>query len=91
MLTNPITNDVFDYELHGVGEEPLAEDHIIINCRARTTTKHDISLTNPYADKPITYAVETDLVGASGPPTITIPAKKKKGVYTLSITPVLSG
>ncbi len=36
-LTNPITNDVFEYEIKGVSEEPLAEDHIIINCSARKT------------------------------------------------------
>lgn len=32
VMTNPATNDVFEYELKGLGEEPLAIDHLIINC-----------------------------------------------------------
>jgi hypothetical protein len=38
-MTNQMTSDVFEYELNGVGEEPLAKDHIIINCIARKTSK----------------------------------------------------
>ena len=32
VLMNPSTNDVFEYELRGFGEEPVAEEHIILNC-----------------------------------------------------------
>ena len=52
-LFNPLTNDRFEYELKGYGEEPVAEDHIVINCKARETTKHEIELKNPYNDKDI--------------------------------------
>ena len=38
-MTNAITNDIFEYELIGIGEEPLAKDHIIVNCVARKTSK----------------------------------------------------
>lgn len=48
VLTNHLTNDVFEYELVGTGEEPLAEDHIMINCVARTTTLKTIEFPNPY-------------------------------------------
>jgi hypothetical protein len=31
-LTNPTTNDIYDYQLKGVAEEPLAECHITLKC-----------------------------------------------------------
>lgn len=90
ILSNPITNDVFEYEMKGYGEEPVAEEHIILNCLARKTTRREIELKNPYADKPITYKIDTDLINASGPSSITI-AGGKKANYLLSVCPVLSG
>jgi len=71
-LSNPITNDVFEYELKGYGEEPVAEEHIILNCLARRPTKRDIELKNPYTDRTITYHVDTDLINASGKGELTI-------------------
>ncbi len=47
-LMNPYTNDKFEYELKGFGEEPVAEDHIVINCKARETTKYEIELKNQF-------------------------------------------
>jgi hypothetical protein len=32
MLKNEATKEEYEYELKGVGEEPLAEDHIVLNC-----------------------------------------------------------
>lgn len=43
-LTNPLTNDKFEYELKGFGEEPMAEDHIVIDCNARETTTYSIKV-----------------------------------------------
>jgi hypothetical protein len=34
-LKNESTKEEYEYELKGYGEEPLAEDHIILNCAAR--------------------------------------------------------
>ena len=31
-LSNHITNDMYDYVLKGIGEEPLAECHIALKC-----------------------------------------------------------
>lgn len=90
VLSNPQTNDVFEYDLRGYGEEPVAEEHIILQCQARKTTKREIEIKNPYPDKAIIYKIETDLINASGPPSITIPAGKKAN-YVLSVCPVLSG
>lgn len=81
---------MFEYDLKGYGEEPVAEDHIVIHCQARKPTKHEIEVKNPYTDKEITYTVETDLINATGPKTFTIkPGKKAK--YVLTVCPVLSG
>ena len=91
VLQNNLTNDNFEYDLRGIGEEPLAEDHLVINCRARETTVREITITNPNFEKGVTYNVETDLIGASGPSQLVIPPKKKKVTYPLSITPTLSG
>ena len=44
MLLNPITNDVYEYDLKGFGEEPVAEEHIILNCEARKLTVREITL-----------------------------------------------
>lgn len=52
-LFNPLTNDKFEYELKGYGEEPMAEDHIVIDCNAREQTTYGIEIKNP-TDKDIT-------------------------------------
>ena len=75
-LSNPITNDVFEYELIGIGEEPVAEDNLIIECQARKTVKREIEIKNT-TDKALVYRVETDLVYATGPTTLTVPPNKK--------------
>ncbi len=54
-LSNPITNDKFEYELKGFGEEPVAEDHIVINCKARESKVHEVELKNPHNDRDVTY------------------------------------
>ncbi len=45
-LKNESTKEEYEYELKGVGEEPLAEDHIVLNCKARETTKHIFEIKN---------------------------------------------
>lgn len=57
--------------MKGYGEEPVAEEHIILNCQARKLTKREIELKNN-TEKPIVYNVETDLIYATGPSTITV-------------------
>ena len=89
-MINNFTNDVFEYEITGIGEEPLAKDHIILNCVARKSTKKEFTVENPYKDKSVTYRVETDLVNAEGLSTFTIPAGKN-GKYILTVTPLLGG
>lgn len=50
-LNNKNTGEVYEYELKGIGEEPLAEDHIVLNCKARETSKHFFEIKNA-TDKP---------------------------------------
>ena len=89
-LLNAYTNDLMEFELLGIGEEPLAKDHIVLNCVARKPTTHIIEIVNPFKDKPITYKVETDLINPDGPPHFTI-AAGKVFKYPLSVTPLLGG
>ncbi|CAD8106047.1 unnamed protein product [Paramecium primaurelia] len=89
ILSNPITNDMFEYDLIGIGEEPVAEEHIILNCTPRKLLKRDIELRN-LTDKQIVYKVETDLIYATGPSQIIVGAGKK-AIYQLTVQPILSG
>ena len=59
-LNNKTTGVIYEYELKGFGEEPLAEDHIILNCKARETTKYNFKIPNN-TDKQVDYSVVTDL------------------------------
>lgn len=34
-LFNPLTNDIFEYDLKGIGEEPLSEGHLNLIGQAR--------------------------------------------------------
>jgi len=36
--------DVSEYELIGIGDDPLAKDHLILNCIAKKSTKKEIEL-----------------------------------------------
>lgn len=89
VLTNQVTNEVYEYELKGFGEEPLAEDHIILNCKARETTTKIFEIKNP-TEKPIQYTVWTDLQNAVGQKEFTI-KPRDTFKYPLQITPLLGG
>ena len=53
-LNNNTTNEVYEYDLKGIGEEPLAEDHIVLNCLARQTTQHGFEIKNLF-EKAVQY------------------------------------
>jgi len=52
--------------LKGIGEEPFAEDHFVINAIARESIEYPIIVKNPYEDKEVIFKVETDLLNSSG-------------------------
>jgi hypothetical protein len=64
-LKNETTKEEYEYELQGIGEEPLAEDHIVLNCKAKETTHHKFEIKNN-TDKNQTYTVWTDLQNGVG-------------------------
>ena len=70
-LNNNTTNEVYEYDLKGIGEEPLAEDHIVLNCQARQTTVHSFEIKNLF-EKAVTYRVETDLNNVTGAETFIV-------------------
>jgi len=88
-LKNEVTNEEYEYELKGFGEEPLAEDHIVLSCKARETTSHVFKVENK-SDKTIHYRVETDLQRAIGISEFNVKPKEVFS-YKLDVTPVLGG
>jgi len=88
-LKNESTKEEYEYELKGIGEEPLAVDHVILNCAARETTEKVFKIDN-ITDKAITYTVWTDLQNAVGTKEFTIKPKSSYE-YKLAITPLLGG
>ena len=87
-LTNPNTKDEFEYDIKGYGEEPLAERHIVVNCKAKKTEKVLIELDNKKNDKPMLYTVQTDESIFTGPENIKVRANGV-GKYYLNVTPLL--
>ena len=66
ILSNPATKDEFEYDIKGIGEEPLAEKHIVIDCKPKKTKQHVIEISNEKGERTIRYKVETDSVVLSG-------------------------
>jgi len=60
ILKNESTKEEYEYELKGYGEEPLAEDHIVLTCNAREKQHHAFNLENK-SDKLLKYTIWTDL------------------------------
>lgn len=88
-LRNDSTKEEYEYELKGYGEEPLAEDHRVINCSARETQTTMFDVKNN-SDKSLTYTVWTDLQNAVGQKEFVV-KPKSSFQYKLQITPLLGG
>lgn len=89
VLHNTGTNETYEYELHGVAEEPLADEHVVIKCEAREKTAYKFNVTN-YSNNPATFEVESDLVHISGPSSIQIEGRGR-GDYELTFQPLQTG
>ena len=89
VLNNTTTNEIYEYELKGIGEEPLAEDHIVLSCKARETTTHVFELKNT-TEKVMHYRVETDLNNVTGADSFRV-KPRENFKYPLAITPILGG
>ena len=75
--------------MKGIGEEPLAEDHIVLNCQVRQTTVHHFEIKKS-TEKQQNYRVETDLNNVTRAENFKI-KPKENFKYLLSITPILGG
>jgi len=89
VLHNAGTTETYEYELHGVAEEPLAEEHVVIKCEAREKTAHKFGVRN-YSGSPASFEVESDLVHISGPSQLAVPGKDS-GEYELTFQPLQAG
>ena len=89
ILSNPFTAEQYEYEIKGIGEEPLAENHIILECKAKKPKEYKFEIKN-ITEKIVSYRVETDLNNASGAETFKV---KPNGSYkyALIVTPNLGG
>lgn len=89
-LTNTENQLTSVYELKGIGEEPLAREHIVLECQARRPHEHVIVIDNVGNSTPLHLSVETDLADVFGASSIVIPANQSKD-YVLTVTPSRSG
>jgi len=89
VLNNKTTGEIYEYELKGIGEEPLAEDHIVLHCEAKKPTQHVFPIYNNQ-DKVVEYTVMTDLLNAVGKQKFEVKPKTTFD-YPLEITPLLGG
>jgi len=89
VLHNAGTSETYEYDLHGVAEEPLAEEHVVIRCEAREKTSHMFTVRN-YAAMPATFEVESDLVHISGPSSLQVEGRGSNE-YELVFQPLQAG
>lgn len=94
VLHNATTNEDMIYILSGVGLEPLAEDHILIECKAREKVLQSFAVSNNFGNKGsdmlTTFSVESDLPHVGGDPTISV-GKGASSEYILTVNPLLGG
>jgi len=88
-LQNAATHETYEYELHGIAEEPLAEEHVVIKCEAREKTSHKFRVRN-YSAVPASFEVESDLVHISGPSSVSVEGKGECD-YELLFQPLQAG
>ncbi|KAM9320035.1 LOW QUALITY PROTEIN: cilia- and flagella-associated protein 47 [Gastrophryne carolinensis] len=85
MLQNETDGTEHIFGLKGIGQEPLALDHIAIDCQVREITQKVLMVPN-YTNDRLTFKVVSDIPIISGPQAITV----KPGTsspYTLSVSP----
>ncbi|KAL3657767.1 hypothetical protein V7S43_017339 [Phytophthora oleae] len=93
VLLNTATQQQFEFELSGYGEEPLAQDHVVLNCQARSSIVHSFDVfALPGDSSTQVFKVESDLRDVVGASTISVPAGSNRSVkYPLTFSPLVSG
>ncbi|XP_044141503.1 cilia- and flagella-associated protein 47 [Bufo gargarizans] len=85
ILQNETDGTEHIFGLRGIGQEPLALDHIVIDCQVRQITQKVLMVPN-YTNDRLTFKVASDIPIIGGSQTLTV----KPGTsspYTLSISP----
>lgn len=96
-LTNASVGDKYVYNLKGLGEEPLAEGHVLLNCTARSPKRLAFKVANVSGSgAPCEMKIDSDLLHVSGPPTVSVPGRAKSGgggevSYELTVNPQMGG
>eukprot|EP00698_Gefionella_okellyi_P007756 TRINITY_DN1898_c0_g1_i1.p1 TRINITY_DN1898_c0_g1~~TRINITY_DN1898_c0_g1_i1.p1 ORF type:complete len:2231 (+),score=540.36 TRINITY_DN1898_c0_g1_i1:707-6694(+) len=90
ILNNTSTSDKYIYQLAGVGDEPVAEDKILMTGQARTKVQQNITVPNILGNQRCDYTIESDLPAVTGQPTLVVNANQK-AEYTLCVTPQRGG
>ncbi|GMF18052.1 unnamed protein product [Phytophthora lilii] len=102
VLLNTATQQQFEFELSGYGEEPLAQDHIVLNCQARSSIVHNFNVFalpggngSNDTNAAQVFKVESDLRDVVGASTIAVPAgsggASRTVKYPLTFSPLVSG
>ncbi|XP_068124444.1 cilia- and flagella-associated protein 47 [Hyperolius riggenbachi] len=73
------------FGLKGIGQEPLALDHIVIDCQVRQITQKVLMVPN-YTNDRLTFKVVSDIAIIGGPQTLTVKSGTSSP-YSLSVSP----
>jgi len=85
------SNEANTYRLKGISEEPLAEGHVTIDCKARQSSSVTLTVPNLFGlDREATYTVYSDLSSVTGEPTLKVPTAST-APFELTISPSKSG
>jgi hypothetical protein len=96
ILSNPVTDDKMTFALRGTAEEPLAADHVVVDCKARQIVEYPLRVTElpllqgqqKSANNAI-FDVEMDLPFLKGEKLFK--PSQMGGVYTFVVAPPRSG
>ncbi|XP_071992034.1 cilia- and flagella-associated protein 47 isoform X2 [Engystomops pustulosus] len=85
ILQNETDGTEHIFGLRGIGQEPLALDHIVIDCQVRQITQKVLMVPN-YTNNRLTFKVVSDIPIIGGSQTITVKPGTSSS-YTLNVSP----
>ncbi|RHY34023.1 hypothetical protein DYB32_001211 [Aphanomyces invadans] len=93
LLQNAKTGQDFEFGLSGIGEEPLAMQHVVLQCQARQSLVHEFEVQTFKNDPagPFTFTVESDLPYVGGASQLVLPGPNVTALYKLTFNPLIGG
>lgn len=88
-LTIPMSGEKNIYKLLGKSEEPLANDHLVFECQARTSATKRLIIPNSF-NAPVEYKVYSDIKFLSGRDLLKVEGNGSAN-YKITMTPPRSG